>query len=124
LLLKPSKKLSEFIPNSPDYDKKIKFNSLSQVVAELLNAGRRQSFVISEYFELNSKFVKDDLRQIFQELYDEALKIIPESDTKNDEVFQYIVDKSSPINSTAVFNSVIVLMAYYFEYCDIFKIPE
>lgn len=114
-------KIAELIPINPDFEKKITFNVLSNAVSELLNAGQRQSFVIKEYFELNSKFIKDELRQIFNSIYQDAVKSIPDSETKNDEIFQYITDKSSPKDNFAIQNAVYVLMAYYFEYCDIFE---
>lgn len=89
-----------------------------------MNAGQRQNFAIKEYFELNSKFIKEELRQAFNNIYQQAVKEIPESDTKNDEVFQFIADKSSPKDNFAFHNAVYVLMAYYFEYCDIFETPN
>lgn len=117
-------KISESIPVLPDFDKKISFNSLSKITGEFLNAGQRQGFVIKEYFELNSKFFKEELRQIFNSIYKQALNEIPESETKNDEIFQYILDKSSPKDNFAYYNAVYILMAYYFEYCDIFETPK
>nr|WP_315170470.1 ABC-three component system protein [uncultured Flavobacterium sp.] len=116
-------KISENIPSQPDFDEKIVFNSLSKITSDFLNAGQRQSFVIKDYFELNSKFLKEELRQIFNNIYREALLEIPDSETKNDEIFQYILDKSSPRNNFACYNAVYILMAYYFEYCDIFETP-
>ncbi|MDP3588964.1 MAG: hypothetical protein Q8R54_00285 [Methylobacter sp.] len=73
---------------------------------------------------MNSKFIKEELRQAFNNIYQQAVKEIPESDTKNDEVFQFIADKSSPKDNFAFHNAVYVLMAYYFEYCDIFETPN
>jgi hypothetical protein len=124
LLNTSAPKITENIPVLPDFDKKILFNSLSKIVSDFLNAGQRQSFVINEYFELNSKFYKEELRQIFSNIYKQAIKEIPESDIKNDEIFQYIVDKSSPRDNIAYNSAVYILMAYYFEYCDIFETPK
>lgn len=123
LLNSKAPKISENIPVLPDFDKKILFNSLSKITGDFLNAGQRQGFVIKEYFELNSKFFKEELRQIFNNIYKQALSEIPESETKNDEIFQYILDKSSPKDNFAYYNAVYILMAYYFEYCDIFETP-
>lgn len=124
LLKSKAPKITEEIPIHPDFEKKITFNSLSKAVADFLNAGQRQNFVINDYFELNSKFIKEELRQIFNNTYKEAVLVIPESDTKNDEIFQFIADKSSPMDNFAFHNAVYVLMAYYFEYCDIFETPN
>ncbi|WP_163322361.1 ABC-three component system protein [Draconibacterium mangrovi] len=114
----------EKIPDDPNFDNKINFNSLSKSVSEYLNAGRRQAYVISEYFSLQSNFVKDDLRKSFSSIYQKGISEIPESETKNDELFFYIRNQASPRNNVAVHNAVYILMAYYFEYCDIFETPE
>ncbi len=124
LLQSNAPRIKEEIPTHPNFEKKIIFNSLSKALADFLNAGQRQNFVIKDYFELNSKFIKEELRQIFNNTYKQAVLEIPESDTKNDEIFQFIVDKSSPKDNFAFHNAVYVLMAYYFEYCDIFETPK
>lgn len=123
LLRSKTPSATENIPINPDFEKKIVFNSLSMVIREFLNAGQRQSFVIKEYFELNSKFLKDDLRQIFNNIYQQAVMEVPDGENKNDDVFQFIVEKSSPRNNFAFHSAIYVLMAYYFEYCDIFEAP-
>ena len=114
---------SENIPEDPNFENKIVFNSLSKSVSEYLNAGRRQSFVINEYFDLNSDFVKEDLRMRFNGIYKAGINEIPDSETKNDELFFYILRQVSPVNKFAVHSAVYILMAYYFEYCDIFETP-
>ncbi len=124
LLKSNAPKIKEIIPAHPDFEKKIVFNSLSKVVSDFLKAGQRQNFAIKEYFELNSKFIKEELREAFNEIYKQAIIEIPESETKNDEIFQFIVNKSSPKDNFAFHNAVYVLMAYYFEYCDIFETPN
>jgi hypothetical protein len=115
---------TETIPENPNFENKIVFNSLSKAVSEYLNAGRRQSFVIKEYFDLNSDFVKEDLRRIFNSFYNKGLVDIPLSETKFDELFFYILKQASPKKNLAVYNAVYILMAYYFEYCDIFETPS
>ena len=117
------RKILERIPLKPDFDKKIIFNSLSEVVSEFLNIGQRQNYAVNDFFQLNSNFIKEDLRKIFSTLYEEGKELIPESETKNDEIFQYIVEKSSPNEKQITYDAIFVLMAYYFEYCDIFETP-
>ena len=116
--------LKEAIPANPDFEKKIVFNKLSKAVGAFLNFGQLQSFAIRDFFELNSNFVKEELRIVFNTIYSQGIKEIPESDTKNDEVFWFIARESSPKNNTTYYNVVYVLMAYYFEYCDIFETPN
>lgn len=113
----------EKIPSNPNFDNKIIFNSLSEIISNFLNIGQRQNFAINDFFQLNSKFIKEDLREIFSTLYEEGKELIPNSKSKNDEIFQYIVEKSSPNEKQSTYDAIFVLMAYYFEYCDIFETP-
>lgn len=112
------------IPENPNFDKKIEFNNLSKYIGTLLNNANHQSYILNEYFSSNSEFTKSDLRDIFNSLYQEALTSIEEQENKNDLVFFYILDKASPLLEKAVKDSVLVLMSYYFEYCDIFEAPQ
>jgi hypothetical protein len=118
-----SRSILEKIPSNPNFDEKIIFNSLSKVICEILNSGQRQNFAINDFFQLNSKYIKEDLRLTFSTLYEEGKELIPNSETKNDEIFQYIVQKSSPNENQTTYDAIFVLMAYYFEYCDIFETP-
>lgn len=124
LLQSEPRHVTEAIPQNPNFKDKIVFNSLSSTIAEYLNVAQRQSFAVKDYFELNSDFLKDTLRDSLHSLYKEAVKSIPDSETKNDEVFQYIVDKASTRKTYAHYNAIYILMAYYFEYCDIFETPK
>lgn len=119
-----ARNILEKIPSNPNFDNKIVFNSLSEVISEFLNIGQRQNFAINDFFQLNSKFIKEDLREIFSTLYEEGKELIPISETKNDEIFQYIVEKSSPNEKQSTYDAIFVLIAYYFEYCDIFETPN
>ncbi|GHT37176.1 hypothetical protein FACS189435_1620 [Bacteroidia bacterium] len=113
----------EVIPLNPDFDRKISFNSLSGNVAAYLQCHRVNEFAINDFFELNSNFAKNELRNVFNVLYNEALSIISDSKDKNDKVFFYIYEKSYPKHSVAINAAIFTLMAYYFEYCDIFETP-
>jgi hypothetical protein len=113
----------EIIPLNPDFIAKITFNSLSENVAHFLKCHRINEYAISDFFELNSDFAKNELRNVFNGLYNEALNIIPDSEDKNDKVFFYIYGKAYPKHSIAIDSAIFTLMAYYFEYCDIFEAP-
>lgn len=111
-------------PENPNFDKKIEFNNLNKSIGNLLTTANYQSYIIDEYFTSNSEFTKNELRDIFNSLYQEALISIEEQENKSDHVFFYILEKSSPSPEKAVKDSVLVLMSYYFEYCDIFEAPQ
>lgn len=113
----------EMIPVNPDFIQKITFNNLSENVARYLKCYRINEYAISDFFELNSDFAKNELRDVFNGLYNEALTVIPDSEDKNDKVFFYIYEKAYPKHSIAINSAIFTLMAYYFEYCDIFEAP-
>lgn len=113
----------EKFPVNPNFEDKILFNSLSSHVATFLKYGSYQDGSLKEYFKLNSTFAKDDLKNTFSQLYQDAVKEIPDSADKNDLVFFDIVKKAYPATGKIYKDAVLVLMAYFFSYCDIFEEP-
>jgi len=111
----------EEIPINPDFEEKIEFNKLSEKVAMILKNAYYQTHTISDFFVLNSNFAKEELRDKFHGLYLAGVKEFGEGDIENDQIFFYIRNKSTPEKSISYYNAVYVLMAHYFEYCDIFK---
>ena len=85
--------------------------------------GNLQSHYVDEYFQVRSDFSKEDLRQRFVALYDEGRNLITDSEYKNDTVFFYIYERATPDKKKPIQDAVLVLMAYYFEFCDIFEAP-
>lgn len=114
----------EVIPIDPNFEEKIIFNKLSEQVALYLKSYRINEGIINDFFEYNSNFIKNELRDVFNGLYNEALSVIPDATNKSDEVFFYIYEKAYPQHTFAIDAVIFTLMSYYFEYCDIFKAPE
>jgi len=114
---------SEKFPINPDFEEKIKFNSLSQHVATLLRYGSFQEGALKEYFRLNSTFFKEDLKNTFTQLYNDGNKRIPVSEDKNDIVFFDILNLAFPNSNKKQKDAVLVLMSYFFGYCDIYEEP-
>ena len=114
----------ENIPQKPDFDEKIVFNTLSNSIGNLLKFGSYQEGALKEYFRLNSNFAKEDLRNKFNQLYKKGLTEIPDSVEKNDLIFYYILKGAYPTTRNVAQNAILVLMAYYFGYCDIFEEPK
>ena len=102
----------------PDWDQKIKFNQLSKATATCLNNGYLQINSLQKYLDDNSNFLADTLRDKMNEIYLSEKKIF-----SGDELFWAIVKKSSPVNEAPYQSAVIVIMAKYFEACDIFERP-
>ncbi|MFW5804382.1 MAG: hypothetical protein ACOCWG_04020 [bacterium] len=104
---------------APDFDKKIKFNNLEHSKHYLNNAYFQLSKV-NDYFIENPN-EKELLKEKFVKLYGLAIKKFPNDEEAQ---FHYILNESSPDKNICITNAVIVLMAIYFETCDIFKEPK
>ncbi|MFA7708345.1 MAG: ABC-three component system protein [Candidatus Pacearchaeota archaeon] len=103
-----------------DFDDKIKFNNLNPIIASLLIKGNYQAHVVDDYFSLNSDFAKQELQKKFKSLYDDAKKRF-DIKTQADLIFFDILKKVMPKEDKYVQDAALVLMAYYFEACDIFE---
>lgn len=114
---------TELIPDNPDFEKKITFNNLSKPVGALLNYGRFQNYVIDDYFYRNSDFAREELRNKFTFFYEDGLKKNYFETNQSDTLFLHILNEASPSNKKPIKDAVLVLMAHYFEYCDIFETP-
>ncbi|MCX6237036.1 MAG: hypothetical protein NTY07_05660 [Bacteroidia bacterium] len=118
------KPLEEGFPEDPNFDKKIKFNNLSDGFAMMLKVAYRQTYLIDDFFMYQGSFPKQDLKLVFNDIYLIAQELVPLSmENRSDVIFQSIWDKASPRNTMSIKNAVLVLMAHYFESCDIFKEP-
>ena len=124
LLSNPVNPTKEFIPINPNFEEKIKFNGLSDAIARYLTSYRINEYCIDDFLKYNSSYTKEALRNIFTSLYHEALNEIEDAPDKPDLVFMYIFEHSFNKRSGAIDNAILTLMAYYFEYCDIFQAPE
>lgn len=108
----------------PDFDDKIKFNDLSDQVKILLVQGSYQNSAINSYFRNANNFEKPKLKEIFLNLYETGLNEFKDEKDKNILTFFYILNKAMPQAEKRIQDAVLVLMAYYFESCDIFEEPK
>lgn len=103
----------------PDWNKKIIFNNLSESVSYLLNSGYFQVHSLNEYLSNNSNFLADSLRDKMNNIYSQ------EKDKNNgDNLFWAILNIVSPKEEQMYQTTAIVVMAKYFETCDIFEEPQ
>lgn len=125
ILNTPASFIKEKIPDNPDFDKKIVFNHLGDSIKNLLKTYQCQSYAVDDYFKYQEAQIKDNLRVFFTGLYQKSRKKITGSG-QSDEIFEYIYDHAYPKSALTVATSTALyaLMAYYFEYCDIFEPPK
>jgi hypothetical protein len=103
----------------PDWDKKIEFNGLSTSIKNLLESGYPKIYSLEKYLENNGNFISEQLRNKLNETY-----LILKKSKKCDDLFWAIVDKLSPFQESSYQTVVIIIMAKYFETCDIFEEPK
>lgn len=115
------------ILSAPDFSEKITFNGLGAETGALLNFASYQVGVLDDYFKLNSDFTKQELRDTINDLYRTALAKnlgknvgINESDL----VFFDILQSIAPSHNHSTWSAALVVMAYFFESCDIFEDPN
>ena len=112
-------------PDEINFEKKLQFNKLSTAYGNLLKTAFYQDHIITEYFNYNSKFAKEELKNVFSNLYSEGLtKISDEIPEKSDLIFDFILKKACPRSNKAIADAVLTLMAHYFESCDIYDEPQ
>lgn len=114
--------------NVPDFGEKIKFNNLSDYVALMLNNASLSLHQLEEYFEsYGTKGIRDILKTEFVRMYE---KHSNDGSLDDDSIFiQILEDASYDVSkgdngNKGVRDAVLVLMAYYFETCDIFEEPS
>ncbi len=112
------------IPNDVDFQKKLDYNKLNDHIKQLLKNALIRICDVEDYFNINVDFQKDELRNRMSGLYQSACVDVADSDNQSNEVFISLYEKLCPkMASTSAKNAVLVLMAYYFQTCDIFKVP-
>lgn len=108
----------------PDFEEKIRFNRLSDPIGCQLRTASYQVGGLERFFRNNSNYTKAQIQQKITTAYIDAANVIDEADEHySDLVFLKLVDDIYPNGTAAIRNAIMILMAYFFESCDIFKRP-
>lgn len=109
----------------PDFEEKIMFNKLSSRVANMLRSASYQVGGLEAYFRCHSEVTKSEVQRKIVDCYRNAATSIDKAiDNYADLVFMKILDDIYPNGNVSIRNAIMILMAYYFESCDIFEKPE
>ncbi len=122
---------TESVLHAPDFEAKIEFNGLGASVASLLRVASYHRAAIEQYFELNSTFARQQLRDAVQRLYQCSRDEVVDSDelvaaqlSASDVVFFGILDRIGCRKTKQLQDAALVVLAYYFEACDIYQNPS
>jgi hypothetical protein len=114
--------------SAPDFDEKIQFNGLGREVAAMLTSGSFHAGLVDNYFSLNSNFAKQEVRDLLNQMYESALAKdagkVGHGVNKSDLVFFDLMGAVVPNKTEAAQDAAVVLMAHFFESCDIFEDPQ
>jgi hypothetical protein len=113
--------------NAPDFDEKLTFNGLGRVPADYLRKGAYQVHRVEEYFERNSTFSRSSIRDRLAALYASASgvqqAVSPPNTTSPDRTFFDMLNTLVPSATRQAQDACVVLLAYFFESCDIYEDP-
>lgn len=109
---------------TPDWQEKVKFNGLSGFVDDQLTSASYMVGELEQYLKNNSGFLSQELRDQMCKIYHETISdhwMIQKANA--DAAFWKIVDRACPRKASMYQKAVLVVMAKYFESCDIFEEP-
>ncbi|MDO9386385.1 MAG: hypothetical protein Q7T65_06730 [Thiobacillus sp.] len=118
---------------SPEFEEKIEFNRLNYTGDWLKSADFRRG-AVEKFFNSNSEFARQDVRDKLKAMYNASKAMdfadIPGGPTKEDQQFESILAQIAPsaADITArqhkdLEDAALVVMAYFFEACDLFEEP-
>ena len=111
----------------PDFDGKIEFNNLSKYPANLLVTASYQLGTLDNYFSKGNALQKQTIGEILKEKYIFLSNLdypVSNNFTKSDAIFDELLKIMAPNKEKRVQDACLVIMAKYFEACDIFEDPE
>jgi len=119
--------------NNPDFDEKIVFNGLAET-GHLLRDGAYRRGSLEDYFGSQSNFTRQDVRDHLNALYVESKTQwdngAPACQSMPDRQLFFILERITPAPPEAnprlvkeLQDAALVVMAYFFEACDIFEEP-
>jgi hypothetical protein len=117
------------ILSAPDLDEKIKFNGLGPQVSVMLKHGSFHAGTVENYFSLNSTFTKQDVRNRLNDLYRSRCSAnktpLPAGVCRADVIFFEVLREISPASGSGeAQDAALILLAYFFEACDVFEDPN
>jgi hypothetical protein len=111
------------LPDQLDFKKKIKHNELSEYIGNHLQFAYNSIYQVDNYFKYNSDFEKDELQRKFITLYQQEVESIGLIGDKSNIIFINLLSKICPRDNQSIRMAALILMAYYFQACDIFEEP-
>lgn len=114
-------------PTVPDYESKLLFNGID-TAASLLRVGNYQNAAVDLFFDRHGQFTKKDIRDRLAKSYNDAVEKVSEmriqQERMGDQVFFRLLNDIAPNSGKPTQDAALVLIAYFFEKCDVFQEPN
>lgn len=109
----------------PDFSEKLRLNRINPHVAALLTAGNMQSGAVEGFFNSHAGFSKMAIRDKLAQMYATAKAAVDGAHSnRGDLIFWLLLEGITPSeNGKAAQDAAIVLLAYFFETCDVYEDP-
>lgn len=118
---------AEGLPPVPDYDHKIQFNEIENA-GHLLRVGNYQNAAVDQFFDQHGEFTRTDIRDRLAQTYhaakDDEQGLMGTDGSVGDRIFFSLLNTIAPDATKPVQDAAIVLIAYFFEKCDVFEDPN
>ncbi|MFA7239626.1 MAG: ABC-three component system protein [Sulfuricellaceae bacterium] len=116
---------------APDFDEKMQLNGLTEPVSSYLKANSYQTRDIEDFLASRDVGLKQSIAFEMQEIYQESLSQIPQQDDAANIRYVWMVEKlipklanQHPHTFKAYREAAQVILANYFEICDIYEHPS
>lgn len=133
LINKPDMSFSLLTGKAPNFDKKIEFNQLSDILANKLKSNSIEVYKIDEFLdEQGDESLAQELAQTVNNIYRELVESIPANEkNKNELIYIGMIDKLIPmfakdkVHAKRGYTNVAeIIIAKYFETCDTYEDPH
>lgn len=116
---------------APDFNEKIQFNGLTEPVSIFLKNYSYQTQDVDDFLMKRDIGLKQSIATEMQEMYEESKKIVPNSIEGANIRYVWMIEKLIPENAKkhphtlrAYRETAQVILAKYFEICDIYEHPS
>jgi len=133
LINKPDMGLSLLTAQAPDFDQKIQFNRISDVLANKLKGNSIEVYKIDEFLdEQGDESLAQELAQTVNTIYNQVANNIPDDEeNRNELIYIGLIDNLIPmfakekVHANRGYTNVAeIIIAKYFETCDTYEDPN
>ncbi|UMM63120.1 ABC-three component system protein [Aristophania vespae] len=122
-IVKRSKRLA------PDFEEKLKFNGLSDIICSRIRANSYQSDSVTSFLKLSDQWLAQSIAEELHALYEKSRETIDDVEEAADVRYVWMMKKivpdsaKNPYKRKALEGAAELVLAYFFESCDVYDKP-